>query len=283
MAVLLIEQHRELNFRRNQEPPQERRAPMTLSYFRPRLSTGFRLFAAIVLLCGAGAALSSAQVLRSSITGRVSDASGAAVAVASITVFNQQTGVVVHTTTDTSGNYTVPELDPGLYSVTVEKTGFTQQTAKDIQLMAEQTLRSDMKLTVGSVTESVQVTGQSGLINTENGTISTAITTTQFQRSADCAAGHRQLFDSRCRSRARIVQLLASDCRQQPLGRRQLHAQWCQRERFRQRRRFVLIQPRRNQSARPEFVAGSRSRRHRHGCSLQPHRQRADGDEGRRE
>jgi len=154
---------------------------MTLSYFRARLSTGFRLFAAIVLLCGAGAALSSAQVLRSSITGRVSDASGAAVPAASVTVFNQQTGVVAHTTTDTSGNYTVPELDPGLYSVAVEKTGFTQQTAKDIQLLAQQTLRSDMKLTVGSVTESVQVTGQSGLINTENGTISTAITATQLK------------------------------------------------------------------------------------------------------
>src|SRR5665213_434785 len=132
---------------------------MTLSSVRARLSPGFRLFAAIIVLCGAGAVLSSAQVLRTSITGRVSDASGAAVPAAAITVTNQQTGVIAHTTTDTSGNYTVPELDPGLYSVAAQKTGFSQETATGIQLLAQQTLRSDMKLKVGSVTESVQVSG----------------------------------------------------------------------------------------------------------------------------
>jgi len=154
---------------------------MPFSHFRTRPFKVFSLFSATMLLCGLVTVLSPAQVLRSSITGRVTDSTGAVVSNAQITITNQQTGVAAHTGTDSSGNYTVPELDPGVYSVGAEKTGFRQSTVAGLQLLAQQTLRRDMKLEVGSVTENIQVSANASLINTENGTIATAITTTQLK------------------------------------------------------------------------------------------------------
>jgi hypothetical protein len=121
------------------------------------------------------------QEVRSSITGRVTDATGGALPNVKITVTNQQTGVEAHTATDGSGNYTVPELDPGVYSVTADRAGFRQVTATGLELLAQQTLRSDMKLQVGAITETVQVSAEAPLIDTENGTVATPLTTVQLK------------------------------------------------------------------------------------------------------
>src|ERR1700761_957134 len=97
---------------------------MTFPTCRARLFPYFRFVMALVALGCVVVGLSKAQVVRSSVTGRVSDPSGAAIPDAQITVTDQQTGVAAHTKTDATGNYTVPELDPGVYSIKVEKQGF---------------------------------------------------------------------------------------------------------------------------------------------------------------
>ncbi len=152
---------------------------MCCSLLCVRLSQICRLSLLLMLLATLGMAFG--QEVRSSITGRVSDTTGAAVPDVNVTITNQQTGVKVHTVTDGSGNYTVPELDPGFYSVTAEKNGFRQETSTGLQLLAQQTLRSDMKLQVGAATESVQVSSEAPIIDTENGVIATPITTTQLK------------------------------------------------------------------------------------------------------
>jgi hypothetical protein len=144
-----------------------------------RLSRIFRLFIPLALLAGMGMAFG--QEVRGSITGRVTDATAAALPDVNITITNQQTGVKAHTVTDGSGNFTVPELDAGVYSVTAEKAGFRQETATGLQLLAQQTLRSDMKLQVGAASENVQVSSETPLIDTENGAIATPITTLQLK------------------------------------------------------------------------------------------------------
>lgn len=151
------------------------------SYSRARLLRILIVAAMLGPLACVGAQLAIAQVVRSSITGRVSDPSGAAIPDAEITVTNQQTGVLAHTKTDGSGNYTVPELDPGVYSITAEKQGFTTEKETGVQVLAQMTMRGDLKMKVGSATDTVQVSAEAQLINTENGTIQTPITTTQLK------------------------------------------------------------------------------------------------------
>src|SRR6185437_4306619 len=154
---------------------------MTFSTCRARLFGNFRFVMVLVALGCVAVGLSEAQEVRSSVTGRVSDPSGASIPEAQITVTNQQTGVAAHTKTDSTGNYMVPELDPGVYSIKAEKQGFSTETETGLQVMAQETVRGDMKMKVGSVSDNVQVSAEAQLINTENGTIQTPITTKQLK------------------------------------------------------------------------------------------------------
>lgn len=134
------------------------------------------------LLFGLGAGPVGAQVVRGSITGRITDPADAAVPGAHISITNEQTGVAAHTVSDNSGTYTVPELDPGMYRITTDKTGFRQEITIGVQLLAQQTLRQDIKLQMGSTNQTVEVAGHASLINTENATIATPITTLQLKQ-----------------------------------------------------------------------------------------------------
>jgi len=154
---------------------------MTFSYRRARVLKSFRLALALAAIVSMGIGPSVAQVLRSSIAGRLTDPTGAGIPDAQITVTNQQTGVPAHAKTDSTGNYMVPELDPGVYSIKAEKQGFSTETETGLQVMAQETIRGDMKMRVGSVSDNVQVSAEAPLINTENGTIQTPITTKQLK------------------------------------------------------------------------------------------------------
>src|SRR5581483_11621345 len=142
------------------------------------------LWAALITLfvLGSGAQNGIAQIVRGSITGRVADSTGAPVPDAKITVTNEQTGIAVHLASGESGTYTVPELNPGTYTVSVEKTGFRQVEVKKIQLLAQQTVRQDITLQVGELQQRVEVSGTAPLINTENQTVSTRVSSVQLEQ-----------------------------------------------------------------------------------------------------
>jgi hypothetical protein len=109
---------------------------------------------------------------RAIITGVVSDASGAAVPDAKVTVTDQGTSVQAVVGTNSAGNYSTPPLILGTYKVTVEKTGFKTFSREGIVLTGGVTYRQDASLQLGAVTETVQVTGEIQQINTENATVS---------------------------------------------------------------------------------------------------------------
>jgi Carboxypeptidase regulatory-like domain len=90
-------------------------------------------------------------------TGRVTDSTGAAVPKATITVLNLATNVSSVTTTTGDGDYTVPYLRPGQYSVSVSASGFEVETKTNITLQVSQTVSIDFNLKVGSLTETVSV------------------------------------------------------------------------------------------------------------------------------
>ncbi len=109
------------------------------------------------------------------ISGLVTDSSGAVVLGATITVTNQQTNFTRGTTSNSTGNYNFPSLPPGLYDVRAEMQGFQTEVRSAVELQVQQSARIDFRLNIGSLTETVQVTGGAPLLNTENASVGTVI------------------------------------------------------------------------------------------------------------
>jgi len=101
-------------------------------------------------------------------TGHVKDTTGAAVAGATVTIHNQLTNVDTPSRTTDAGTYTAPYLKPGLYSVSAEMNGFQKQTRTNISLDADSTVAVDFTMKVGAAGETVTVTADQVLLNTDN-------------------------------------------------------------------------------------------------------------------
>jgi hypothetical protein len=127
------------------------------------------------LLASAVLNVSSFGQTAGEISGVVTDSSGAVLVGTTITVTNPQTNFTREAISNTSGNYSFPSLTPGLYNVRAEKQGFQSEVRNGIELQVQQTARIDFRLNVGSVTETVEVTGGAPLLNTENATLGTVI------------------------------------------------------------------------------------------------------------
>ncbi len=140
-----------------------------------RKTTGILAIQALVV-CG----LAFGQVIVSSIIGHVTDATGASVPGARITVTNTETGVSVNTITGSEGIYSVPGLLSGTYEVTVEKPGLQTYQAQGIALLSSQTARIDASLVVTGVRQSVAVVDQASMIQTDSMTIGSSVTTRQL-------------------------------------------------------------------------------------------------------
>ena len=122
------------------------------------------------LLYAAGA---SAQLNTGSITGTVTDTSGALVPDVKVTVRNTGTNLVRDTATSSSGVYTVSDLIVGTYEVTFQAPSFKKLVRSGITLDVTQVVRVDGKMEVGAVTESVEVVGQLPYINTDSPEVGT--------------------------------------------------------------------------------------------------------------
>ena len=134
------------------------------------------MFKSIGILVLAGCfALPGVSQTFGEITGEVVDSTGALVIGASVTVTNPQTNFTRSAVSNNAGVYTFPALQPGIYTVKAESTGFRLEIRSGIELQIQQTARIDFKLEVGSIAETVEVTGGAPLLNTENATVGTVI------------------------------------------------------------------------------------------------------------
>ncbi len=126
-----------------------------------------RLFFALGLVAFAGGT-AVAQSTFGSFIGTVTDPSGAVVADCTVTVTNTATGAVRTLTTDSTGSYVVPNLEPNNYTLLIQKTGFEARNYTNIVLTARQQIRLDGVLSVSSQTQTVTVNEASAPpINTE--------------------------------------------------------------------------------------------------------------------
>jgi Carboxypeptidase regulatory-like domain len=123
-----------------------------------------------------GSALAYSQAVTATLLGTVSDPSGAVVPAAKIAITEQDTGVKRTVLTNVEGLYTQSFLPPGVYSVEVEKQGFKKIARARVQITVASTVRVDFSLETGAVTETVQVTAESPLLQTDRSDVNRTVT-----------------------------------------------------------------------------------------------------------
>ncbi len=104
------------------------------------------------------------QEFRATITGRVLDQNKAAVANATVTVRNPRTNEAIAVTTNSEGVYNVSFINPGVYSITVEASGFKRYVRDNQELQVSQTATIDVTLEVGATGETVTITAEAPLL-----------------------------------------------------------------------------------------------------------------------
>ncbi|MFY9843580.1 MAG: carboxypeptidase regulatory-like domain-containing protein [Terriglobales bacterium] len=131
---------------------------------------GVRVLGVVCLMFAVSVSLSS-QTTNGRILGTITDQSGASVAGASVVITDTQRGTTRTVATDTSGDYAVPELQPGVYKVRAEAKGFKSVERPNIGLEVAQDVRVDIALPTGQVSETIVVTDEVAMVNTTSATL----------------------------------------------------------------------------------------------------------------
>ncbi|MFZ4795460.1 MAG: carboxypeptidase regulatory-like domain-containing protein, partial [Blastocatellia bacterium] len=122
-----------------------------------------------------------AQRGRGTILGAVTDAGGAVVPGAVVTVTSTATNAASTTTTNSDGNFTVPNLEVGGYTVAVTKDGFKKAVRSGITLEVDQRAQIDVGLETGAVSEVIEVSSQTSLVDTTTATFGKVIENRRVQ------------------------------------------------------------------------------------------------------
>ncbi len=148
---------------------------------RLRFDKYFRLAVSFIALLLLLPTLVSAQsVITGGLTGIVTDPSGSVIVGAAVNLKNQSTSEIQSATTGSTGAYQFTLLKPGMYLISVSQTGF-KQVSETVEVLLGQTALANVKLEVGASTETITVTEQGALLQTEDANISSNFDTNQIQ------------------------------------------------------------------------------------------------------
>ncbi len=139
--------------------------------FFHRISGG--VFACLTLLLLLGSSITLGQMVFGSIFGTVTDQSGAAIPGAKVVITEVNKNVRFETATNENGNYTRAQLVPGVYRVEVQATGFRSAINNAVTVSVDAAVRVDFEMTVGEVTESIEVTAEAPLMKSDRADVST--------------------------------------------------------------------------------------------------------------
>src|SRR5215469_1831881 len=139
-----------------------------------------RIFAALVVLLAGIFCISAAgqSLVSGDITGIVTDQTGAVVPNATVTLRNKATGQTPTATTNSAGIYRFSLLPPGQYIVSASASGF-QNAERGVTVVVGQAIAANLQLTVGSSSQTVEVSAESGVVQTENANITTTFSQEQ--------------------------------------------------------------------------------------------------------
>jgi hypothetical protein len=116
-----------------------------------------------------------AQTPTASLSGIVQDSSGAVIADANVFALNTATGLTYSVSTDLHGAYQILELPPAIYDVTSTAPKFSTEVQHGVVLQVDERARADFSLAVGQVAETVQVSSQAALTDTESSAVGAVI------------------------------------------------------------------------------------------------------------
>ncbi len=122
-----------------------------------------------------------AQAVNGSLLGTVTDKTGAAIPNAKVTITETSTNISHSATTNSSGNYSFENLSPGSYSIAVEMQGFQRELRPSIDVLVNNTSRSDFGLNPGNVSETIEVRDSIPLLQTDRADVSTKIETQSIE------------------------------------------------------------------------------------------------------
>ncbi len=140
----------------------------------------FALILAFLMSTTFPGSLKAQSIISGDIAGIVTDQSGAAVTGATVTLTSKATGAAQTITTNSSGAYRIPLVKPGDYTILVTAPGF-EQASLPIAVAAGVVNSADIKLTVGSASQTVEVTATAPILHTEAADLSTSFTMQQVQ------------------------------------------------------------------------------------------------------
>ncbi len=135
----------------------------------------------VVSLCIALLASSAAFAQNASVSGTVTDPSGAFIVGATVTAINVGTGSASSTTTNQSGVFVFPSLSPGTYNFTSEQAGFNKESVTGVVLDIGSQLTVNMGLQIGQSTQTVEVQATAALVNASSATLGDVVTGKQLQ------------------------------------------------------------------------------------------------------
>jgi len=129
----------------------------------------------VVLACAA-----QAQVEQGRFVGQVTDPQGAVIAGASVKLTNLGTNIVQSAVTNNTGEYVITPVPTGQYILSISAPGFATTTTSSIEVQVGQIVREDLKLNIGSSTQTVEVTTAAPLLTTDTATVGQVITNKQL-------------------------------------------------------------------------------------------------------
>jgi len=146
-----------------------------VSTLKPGTFSTWVLMSALVMLFVCTPARLRAQVSGATLTGSVTDPSGAVIPNAKVSIKNTATGIITNATTNSAGLYTVPNLIPGPYQVTVSAQGFQTEVRSGITLTVGAQQALNISLRVGQTTQTISVSGQAPTVELASSTLAAQV------------------------------------------------------------------------------------------------------------
>ncbi len=142
---------------------------------------GIAMMVAIGLMLWASPSGLRAQAVNATVLGTITDATGAVVPNSKVTITEVNTNLSRSTQTNESGNYTFPDVSPGRYDVSVARQGFKKAVRAAVDVLVNSTVRVDLTLQPGVVTETINVTAAAPLLQTDRADTGRKLETKQVE------------------------------------------------------------------------------------------------------
>jgi hypothetical protein len=148
------------------------------------------------VLFAAASCLLLAQADRGTIEGLITDPTGSPVPGVKVRIVRTQTQDTLDLTTNDAGRYFAPNLPVGTYRAVAEKEGFRSARVEGIEIQSQASVRADIALTLGSITENVEVTAEASLLDASTPTISTSLSTRFIEQIPLISSGNERYIQN---------------------------------------------------------------------------------------